>query len=238
MIQPLRALFLQENNFQVRYDACHARNWSDPYLITENGQEIGYAAVKGRRELYDRDAIFEFYIMPSRRRLTGEAFTALLTATKVPFIECQSNDLLLSSMLFEYARNIYADYILFEDQMETDQEISGVIFRLRRETDHVFGLDRANAGQYVLERDEEIVATGGFLLHYNLPFADLYMEVKKDRRRMGYGAYILQELKKACYEAGRVPAARCRIENQASKATLLKAGMKVCGYMLTGTVRD
>jgi len=28
-ILPLRALFLQESNFQVRYNACHERGWSD-----------------------------------------------------------------------------------------------------------------------------------------------------------------------------------------------------------------
>ncbi len=33
---------------------------------------------------------------------------------------------------------------------------------------------------------------------------------------------------------GRVPAARCNIKNINSKSTLLKAGMKVCGYILQG----
>ena len=32
----------------------------------------------------------------------------------------------------------------------------------------------------------EVVGTGGFLLHYNPPFADLYMEVREDARRRGY----------------------------------------------------
>ena len=31
-IQNLRALFLQESNCQIRYDACHARAWSDSYF--------------------------------------------------------------------------------------------------------------------------------------------------------------------------------------------------------------
>jgi hypothetical protein len=33
-----------------------------------------------------------------------------------------------------------------------------------------------------------------------------------------------------------VPAARCNIENIASKATLLKAGLAIAGYMLMGDV--
>lgn len=236
-ILPLRAQFLEENNFQVRYDACHARNWSDAYLIAENGAPVGYGTVKGREDLYKRDAVFEFYLTPSARKLASEAFVRLLRETNVPLIECQTNDLLLTSMLYEFAHKIYADYILFEDREETAYRRPELTFRPRLETDKISGLDPANAGQYVLDRGGEIVATGGFLLHYNFPFADLYMEVKKECRRMGYGSYIVQELKKACQEAGRVPAARCRIDNRASKATLLKAGLKVCGYMLTGTVR-
>jgi RimJ/RimL family protein N-acetyltransferase len=63
------------------------------------------------------------------------------------------------------------------------------------------------------------------------------MEVKENFRRKGLGSFIIQELKKACYLAGRVPAARCNIRNKASRATLLKAGLKVCGFMLKGDIK-
>ena len=62
------------------------------------------------------------------------------------------------------------------------------------------------------------------------------MEVQKDCRKRGYGAYILQEIKKICYQQGRVPVARCNLNNKASQATLKKAGMQVCGFMLTGSL--
>jgi GNAT superfamily N-acetyltransferase len=91
-------------------------------------------------------------------------------------------------------------------------------------------------GNYVVELDGEIVATGGFFLHYNRPFADLYIEVRQDRRRRGIASYLLQELKRECYLAGRVPAARCDIRNVASRAALINAGLKVCGFMLLGKV--
>jgi GNAT superfamily N-acetyltransferase len=92
-------------------------------------------------------------------------------------------------------------------------------------------------GDYVVELNGEVVATGGFSLHYNRPFADLYMEVREDRRGRGIGSFLVQELKKECYLAGRVPAARCDLRNAASRATLIKAGLRVCGFMLTGRVR-
>lgn len=63
------------------------------------------------------------------------------------------------------------------------------------------------------------------------------MEVRQDRRRRGLGSLLLQDVKKACYLAGRVPAARCDIQNTASRATLSKAGMRVCGFMLTGRIK-
>lgn len=69
-------------------------------------------------------------------------------------------------------------------------------------------------------------------MHYNMPFADLYMDVKEACRRKGYASYILQEVKKACYLAGRVPAACCNIGTIASRAALIKAGLKACGFML------
>lgn len=58
-IQALRALFLQEANFQVRYNACHERGWTDSYLLTSGDLEIGYGSVKGQ-EPADRDTVFEF----------------------------------------------------------------------------------------------------------------------------------------------------------------------------------
>jgi GNAT superfamily N-acetyltransferase len=87
------------------------------------------------------------------------------------------------------------------------------------------------------EQAGEVVATGGFLLHYNKPLADLYMEVREDCRRRGLGSFLLQELKNECYIAGRVPAARCDIRNTASRATLINAGLRTCGFMSTGKIR-
>ncbi len=113
-----------------------------------------------------------------------------------------------------------------------------IIFRDRNDTDTVFEHKAEPIGQYVIESDNRIVATGGFLLHYNMPFADLYMEVKEDERRKGIGSFLIQELKKQCYLAGRVPAARTGTDNMASKNTLMKAGLKIAGCMLLGQVKQ
>lgn len=237
-IQPFRSLFLQENNFQIRYNACHERNWSDSYLLTIDNRKIGYGSIKGKEKLADRDAIFEFYVITPVRKMLSLLFSELMTASRATFIECQSNDPHLSSMLFEFSRNINSDVILFEDQVMTEYSMPSVIFRHRMEDDIVFEHKVEPAGDYVLEKNREVVATGGFMLHYNIPFADLYMEVREDCWGKGLGSFLLQEIKRECYQSGRVPAARCNIMNRASSATLMKAGFKVTGYMLTGVIRS
>jgi GNAT superfamily N-acetyltransferase len=235
-ILSLRSLFLYENNFQIRYNACHERGWSDSYIIEYDGARVGYSAIKGAENLESRDTIFEFYLIPPYKQLYSIAFEELLRIADVRFIECQSNDQLLTSILYQFGNKIQADTILFEDSTTTFVNKEGVVFRSRHEDDKVFKHKREPVGEYVLECSNEIVATGGFALHYNLPFADLYMEVNEVYQRKGLGSFFIQELKKECYLNGRVPAARCSIDNAASKATLLKAGLKIAGYMLLGNV--
>ena len=75
------------------------------------------------------------------------------------------------------------------------------------------------------------------MLNYNLPYADIYMHVLEEHRGKGFGSLIVQELKTLAYEMERVPAARCNINNRVSKATLEKAGLRSCGFILHGEVK-
>ena len=231
----LRALYLQEMNTQIRYDACHARGWTDSYLLYIDEACVGYGAIKGRQR-QDRDTIFEFYVVPPFRKWSRELFAELIAAARPAHVECQSNDASLSSMLYEFAHDIRSDTVLFADDAATQYEIDGAMVRPRQDDDRIFEHAVEPVGEYVLEIDGDIVATGGFMLHYNAPFADLYMEVRPDCRRRGFAAFILQEVKKACYLAGRVPAARTGLDNIASRATLQKAGLRVSGFMLIGSL--
>ena len=233
----LRHLFLQENNFQIRYDACHERSWSDSYLLSVDGNAVGYGSVKGKNELKDRDAIFEFYLVPPFRKEVGGLFKKLLSVSKASYVECQSNDRLLSSMLFEFTENISSDVVLFAESVTTELQNPGVVFRKRNPDDEVFEHVVEPVGEYVLTMEGKVIATGGYMLHYNYPFADLYMEVQHDHRRKGYASYLLQEVKKECYLHGRIPAGRAPIENTGSRRALLKAGLTTSGYMLSGQVK-
>ena len=87
-------------------------------------------------------------------------------------------------------------------------------------------------GEWGLELAGEAVATGGLLFHYNRPYGDIYMEVAAPHRRLGFGSYLVQELKRICYEMGSVPAARCDPTNEGSRLALQRAGMFPCARIV------
>jgi hypothetical protein len=231
-ILPLRVLFLQEFNRQFINNAFHERGWADSYLLTIDGVTVGYGSIQGR-EIKDRDTIFEFYVIPPFRKYSGDLFRQLIAASGAKYIECQSNNLPLSAMLYEFSASVDSNVVLFEDHVVTNHVIPGAVVRHGAQENWTYKPSE-KVGEYVLELGGEIVAAAGFLLHYNKPFADLWMEVREDHRRQGFGSFALQEVKRHCYLAGRVPAARCNMKNSGSRATLMGAGMKVCGFLLIG----
>lgn len=231
-IADLRALFLQEYPVQFVHNKCHLYGWADTYRFSLHDSTIGYGAVWGRDKREDRDAIFEFYILKPYRKLANTCFTRFYQVAGTPYIECQTNHPLLSGLVFEHARNIYAEAILFEDHFQSSLSPGELIFQKKEVEDNSNSNDRA----YIISLQNEEVATGGLMLNYNLPFADIYYEVNEKYRQKGIGSLMVQELKKEAYLMGRVPAARCNIKNMISKATLLKAGMEVCGYLLQGAL--
>ncbi len=210
-------MFLQQNNIQFIHNKCHDYGWADAYLITSNGQKAGYGAVWGMEKREDRDAIFEFF-NSGFEQYTHIAFQAFHSCCKAMYIQCQTNESLLPLLLFEFSENIHAEAILFEDHCTTALAIPGTLFRKKEPGDDV----PEDCEEYVLLHNKTIVADGGLMLNYNIPFADIYMKVSDVHRRKGFGSLIVQELKKIAYAMQRVPAARCNINNKASKGTLLK----------------
>ena len=237
-ILPLREIFLAENNFQIRYNACHERNWTDSYLLQADGMTLGYGSVKGKNEIIHRDTIFEFFVLPPFEKLASLLFKEFLVASQAGFIDCQTNQKLMYNMTMEFGEHLYSDTILFKDDHATALNMPGFIFRQKRTDDIIFKHQVEPEGDWVLEKNGDVLVTGGFLLHYNKPYADVYMEVMPDWRQRGLGAYFVQEVKKACYLAGRIPAARTGIDNIASRNTLLSAGMMIAGHMLTGSIKQ
>jgi GNAT superfamily N-acetyltransferase len=232
-IQPLRAVFLQEINAQVRYDAAHTRKGTRPYLFGKEGRSIGYGSVKDTQE--GRGTLFEFYVLPAYRSHASELLRGVIEVAHADALECQTNDRFYAPLV-QAAGAVTSDTILFAAGEPVALPRPGGVFRRRRLAERVFTHEVEPEGDFVVAVGGDVVATGGFLLHYNPPFADVFMEVRSDVRRRGYGSFLVNQIISECYLSGRVPAARTGIDNIPSQRTLLKAGLVECGRMLRVTV--
>lgn len=199
------------------------------------GRTAGYGAVLNK---YDKGRLTEFYTLPHARGIALPMFRELLAASQATHIEAQTNSPLMLLMLYDCAKNISDEKILFQDVFVTHLACPNGVFRraMPEETVSVFSHQREPVGDWVVEADGAVVATGGFYCHYNPPYGDLFMEVTESARRRGFGSYLVQELKRVCYEAGKKPAARCDPANVASRRTLQKADFLPCARLLVGEV--
>jgi GNAT superfamily N-acetyltransferase len=238
-IGSLRARFLQENQFQIRFDSVHHRGWADEYLIMGAGVPIGYASIKGFEDRSQRDSLFEYYLLPDYRDESWVAFQLIANQTAIRYIECQTNESLLSSIQHLVVPQIHIEALLFGAPF--DPRLSapdGCVFRMLTDADYpLFEHKSEPEGPFGIEKKGKIVATGGYLTHYNPPFVDLYMEVHPDHRHMGIGSYLIQEIQKVCIEEGLIPAARCNADNIASQRTLLRGGLNQVGTVTSGSIR-
>lgn len=222
-----RDLYRQEMNCQIIHDSLHPREgWTEPYFLEADGTLAGYGSIviggpwKGTR------TVFEFYVLPGWRSRVFDLFGAFLTDSQATAINVQSNDAILTVMLHAFAKNIASESIVFVDKLTTAHQMAGATLRQRPESE----------SDWALEVNGEVAATGGVLYHYNRPYGDIYMEVAEAFRRRGLGSYLVQELKRICYEGGSIPCARCNPSNIASRKTLQKAGFVPCAHILTGSL--
>ena len=234
-VEAMRELYRQEADCQIRYDSLLSRRLADPYLVLVGGRVGGYGAVANR---YDKGRLTEFYTTPHVRSLALPMFRALLAASRATYIAAQTNIPLMLLMLYDCARNITAESLLFYDASVTRLACPDGLFRRAAPADaaSTFSHQHEPVGDWVVEADGAVVATGGFACHYNPPYADIFMEVAESARGRGFGSYLVQEVKRVCYEEGKKPAARCDPENLASRRTLEKAGFLPCGCLLVGEV--
>ena len=240
-IQGLRDIYRHEMHCQIMGDSFHERpGWTRPYQLTIDGEPAGHGAVVVGGPWKDNPTIFEFFILPTQRRQTFHLFTAFVTAAGTRRIETQTNGTLLAVLAQSFCDHLTAEAILYEDQFTTSLQAPGVRFRptTRHDRAAIEAAKLDEGAMWVLESDGAVVATGGILYHYNRPYGDIYMAVAEAHRRRGLGAFIVQELKRVCYEGGSVPAARCGTDNVPSRATLQKAGFVPCGTRVFGTLSD
>jgi GNAT superfamily N-acetyltransferase len=240
---PLEAIFAMREEYrremdcQIVHDSWHTRGFTTSYLLQLDGRIAGYGSVGGAPR-DPKDTIKELYILPELRGSALPLFRQLIAASGARRIEAQTNDRLLLLMLLDCGVELSSERILFADGLTTQHRLSGVVFRQLTDAERqaAFPHTHEPVGEYGLVCEHLVAATGGLAFHYNPPYADLYMEVAATYQRRGFGSYLVQELKRVCYEMGRIPAARCGAANIASRRTLQRAGMFPCGRIVQALI--
>jgi len=234
-IQFLRDMYRVEMNCQIVHDSIHERRgWTREYALALNGAVVGYGSVAVAGPWSGKPTVYEFYVVPTQRLRVFDLFRALLEASAAVSIEVQSNAPLITVMLHTLARDVVSESIIFHDLQLTSLVLSDATFRTATAAEETDLTEEQRKYRGVIEIDGEIAAKGGVLFHYNRPYGDIYMDVEEPYRRRGFGSFLVQELKRLCYEGGHIPAARCNPSNIASQQTLQKAGFVPCAHILAG----
>ena len=222
---------------QIVHDSLHAREgWTQSYQLNIGQTAVGYGAIAIGGPWKGTKTVFEFYVAPDHRSLANELFARFSETAAITAFAVQTNDTLLTAMLQPWTAGATCEKIVFHDQRTTTLPASGATLRRAKPADaaRIFSHHAEPVGDWLLEIDDSIAATGGILFHYNRPYGDIYMEVAAPFRRRGFGSYLVQELKRICREGGSIPCARCSPANVASHQTLQRAGFIPCAQILVG----
>ncbi len=231
-----RDMYRLEMGCQIVHDSIHNRSgWTQEYLLFVAGLPVGYGSVAVGGPWEGQPTAYEFYVVPYQRLRMFDVFRALLAASGAISMAVQSNDALATAMLHAFVPQVTSEAILFHDKLLTSHAPPGATFRQPTAAEVPGVLEMFRRWHGVVDLEGVAAASGGIRFHYR-PFGDIYMDVAEPFRRRGLGAFIVQELKRVCYEGGHVPAARCSPQNLASQRTLQKAGFVPCGHILKGAV--
>jgi hypothetical protein len=252
-ISAMREAYRAEANCQIIYDSFLPRGHADAYLVSVDDRVVGYGALANR--YYPRQ-IIEFYVVPEARIDALEMFRRLLAITRATHVHAQTNMPFMTRMLFDTTKNIAAEKVLFTDNSVPAANASetaghapaqphlpqipapeGSVFRHITEAEaEQFSKVQEVLTNWVLQIGGEIVATAGYLTHYNPPYADIFMAVADTARRRGYGGYIVQEISCVARNEGKIPAARCDSTAEGSRRALERGGLVACGHLVFGEV--
>ena len=238
-VLPLRDHYRREMNCQIVHDSIHRRaGLTNTYALFLDDTSAGFGSVAIGGPWTGKPTIYEFYVLPAYRGHAFRLFEIFLEASGARLMEIQSNDLLLAVMLHTYARDVSSESIVFRDGVTTALVPNGAILEQVTPDDEtrVAIAERQGGTEWRLQMGEETLATGGILFHYNEPYGDVYMDVVERFRRRGFGAFLVQELKRIAYGLGSIPGARCSPDNVASRKTLQKAGFVPYAHILNASI--
>jgi GNAT superfamily N-acetyltransferase len=236
-VRSYREEYRREMACQIVHDSLHRRpGWTEWYTLSLGDKAVGYGAVAVGGPWKGTRTAFEFYVSPPHRPALVDLFDSFISAAHAVEVSAQTNDAQLCVGLHQRCRDIQAEALVFRDGLETSLKVPGARVRKRAENEAVFEHKVEPVGDYAVEFEGEVVATGGYLTHYNPPFVDIFMEVRPNMRRRGFGALLVQGIKRAAHEAKLMPCARCNLDNVGSRRALARAGMIPCAHIVRGKI--
>lgn len=240
-VLPLRTRYREESRHQIVHDSIHRRpGWTTTYLLEIDSVPVGFGTIAIGGPWSGKPTIYEFYVRPESGSHTFALFDAFLAACGARLFEVQTSDVLLTVMLHTFGQKFETEKIVFHDAVTTSLPSQGAVLKARNSDSEIRKClaNRQDGGEWVLELDGHTVASGGLLFHYNVPYADVFMEVNEPFRRRGFGAYLVQELKREAYRFGAIPAARTSPDNTGSRFTLQKAGLAPFATIVLAELRQ
>ena len=201
-ILPLRVRYRAEANGQIVHDSLHTRSgWTKSLLLQFDGRVAGFGSVATGGPWKDRPTVFEFYLLPEARGHAFAFFEAFVAASGAHFFEVQTSDVPLTVMLHTYGSDLASESIVFRDELTTSLPVQGAALkRITSEKESMCCFqERAGKSEWALQLNAKRVGSGALLFHYNHPYCDIAMEIDKEYRGRGLGAYLVQELKRIAY---------------------------------------
>lgn len=238
-IRPMREVYRSEMRCQIIHDSIHRRpGWTQEYVVRRGSAVAGYGSVAIAGPWAEKPTVYEFFVAPEHRSHVFDLFRAFSDASAAPAISIQSNDPLGTAMLHTFAHDVTSEAILFHDAVTTTHVLPpDATLRNATAAEAPDTVPQDLRWRVVVEVEGAVAATGGVLFHYNPPYGDIYIDVAEPYRRRGFGAYLVQELKRAAYVLDCIPGARCSPDNTASRLTLQKAGFVPYAHILNGAIR-
>src|SRR5438105_1870422 len=115
-VLPLRELYRHEMHCQIVHDSWCMRGKAACYIASDGAAVLAYGLVD---QQYDKETLYEYYVLPEHRRHALPMFRELLQISAAKSIRAQTNDRLLTLMLYDSATDIMSDTILFADAVTT-----------------------------------------------------------------------------------------------------------------------
>ena len=224
-VRALRDAYRREARCQIVRDSVLERGLADAYLMFRGGEVAGYGGVWNE---HAPGRVMEFLVLPDHRADRTALLRAFVEASGATQLEAQTNIPAMDALLEDFATDIRAEHVLFQDGSATNLEFPDA--RIRPRTPG----DVAPDGEWIVDVAWRPVAAGGILRQCNPPYADLYLEVIPEMRGQGLGSFFVQELRRICQAEGLTAAARCAPDNAGARRALTRGGLVESGMLRAG----